>query len=191
MAWNGIKKEDAFLVVIDIQERLIPAMSEGQMVREQAAKLIKGCGLLGIPALTSQQYTKGLGETLEDVRAAYGSFSYIEKSAFSVMGEAAFRDAVAALPPGTSGAARKTALLCGVETHVCVMQSALDFLGLGYSVFLLADAVSSRKAIDADTAVRRMAHSGVLLTTVESVLFELLDNDSKSDTFKAISKLIK
>jgi nicotinamidase-related amidase len=180
-----IKRDDAVLVVVDLQERLIPAMREGGKAVEQAAKAIRGFRALGAPVLVTQQYTKGLGETVEAVRDAFdGDFSFIEKSAFSVMAEPAFRDALAKT-------GRKTALLLGVEAHVCVLQSALDLREAGYTVFLVTDAISSRKETDEKAGVRRMIHSRVLPTTVESALFELLDNDSKSDTFKTISKLIK
>jgi len=163
---------------------LIPAMREGEKAVAQAAKLIRGCEALGVPVLTTQQYTKGLGETVADVKEAYADFSYIEKSAFSTMGEPAF---VAALEKSK----RKSVLLCGVETHVCVLQSALDLLAAGYDVFLATDAVSSRKETDERPGKKRLLQAGVVPTSVESALFELLDNDSRSDTFKTISKLIK
>ncbi|GHU62066.1 hydrolase [Clostridia bacterium] len=180
-----IKKDDAILVVVDIQERLVPAMREGEKVVTQAAKAIRGFRALGAPVLVTQQYTKGLGETVEAVRDAFdGDFSHIEKSAFSAMAEPNFRDALAKM-------GRKTVLLLGIEAHVCVLQTALDLREAGYEVFLVTDAISSRKELDEVPGVQRMTHSRVLPTTVESALFELLDNDSKSDTFKTISKLIK
>ncbi|MDR1816234.1 MAG: hydrolase [Clostridiales Family XIII bacterium] len=179
-----LRKECTVVVVIDLQERLIPAMREGEKVRAQAAKLVQGAELLGVPVLTTQQYTKGLGETVEDVKAAYAEFSYIEKSAFSAMADEGFADAL-------KESGRGTVLLCGVEAHVCVLQTALDMLEQGYAVLLVTDAISSRKEMDEAPAVKRMIHAGVVPTTVESALFELLDNDSKSDVFKGISKLIK
>ncbi|MCL2492733.1 MAG: hydrolase [Clostridiales bacterium] len=179
-----LKKEKTVLVVVDMQERLIPAMREGKRAAAQAAKLIRGCEALGIPVLTTQQYTKGLGETVPEVKEAYAAFSHIEKSAFSVMGEPAF---VSALEKN----GRKSVIICGVETHVCVLQSSLDMLAAGYDVFLATDAVSSRKEMDEKPGKKRLVQAGVVPTSVESALFELLDNDSKSDTFKTISKLIK
>ena len=100
------------------------------------------------------------------------------------MGESAFVSALDSL-------GRKTVVLCGIEAHVCVLQTALDMLAAGYDVFLATDAVSSRKERDEKPGVKRMIRSGVMPTTVESALFELLDNDSKSDTFKTISRLIR
>ncbi|MDR3304810.1 MAG: hydrolase [Clostridiales Family XIII bacterium] len=183
MKLGRIRREDAVLVVVDLQERLVPAMSDGGAAG-RAALLIRGCEVLGVPFLATQQYTKGLGDTVSEVREAAVSFHYIEKSAFSVMGDAAFAEAL-------KKSGRKTVLLCGAEAHVCVLQSALDMIEEGYAVFLAADAISSRKKRDEDAAVRRMVCAGAVPVTAESALFELLDNDSRSDTFKAISKLVK
>ncbi|MCL1895150.1 MAG: hydrolase [Clostridiales bacterium] len=179
-----IAKDDAVLVVVDFQEKIVPAMREGASAAAEAAKLIRGFEALGCPVLATQQYTKGLGGSVPEIREAFSSFSHIEKSSFSAMGESAFVSALDSL-------GRKTVVLCGIEAHVCVLQTALDMLAAGYDVFLATDAVSSRKERDEKPGVKRMIRSGVMPTTVESALFELLDNDSKSDTFKTISRLIR
>lgn len=179
-----LTKDDTVLVVVDFQERIVPAMREGASAVSGAAKLIRGFEALGRPFLITQQYTKGLGESVPEIREACSSFAHIEKSAFSAMGEPDFVSALA-------GLGGKTVVLCGIEAHVCVLQSALDMLEAGYIVFLATDAISSRKEPDETQGVQRMLRSGVMPTTVESALFELLDNDSKSDIFKTISKLIK
>ena len=179
-----IKKDKTALVVVDFQERLVPAMGEGAMAVEEAAKLIKGVSAIGCPVLVTQQYTKGLGESVSEIKEAFAQFEHIEKSAFSAMGDPGFVKALAET-------GRKTVVLCGIEAHVCVLQSALDMLEAGYDVFLVTDAVSSRKIFDKIMAINRMIKSGVMPTTVESVLFELLDNDSKSEIFKTISRLVK
>jgi len=179
-----IKKDETVLVVIDLQERMIPAMRDGAGAVSEAVKLIKGVLAIGCPVLVTQQYTKGLGGSVTEVKEAFETFEHIEKSSFSVMGEEGFRESLK-----TTG--RKSVILCGVEAHVCVLQSALDMLEAGYDVFLAIGAISSRKGIDEESAIKRMIHAGVTSTTVESALFELLDNDSKSDTFKTISRLVK
>jgi len=179
-----LTKGEAVLVVVDLQERMIPAMYGGESAVAESVKLIKGFLALGCPVLVTQQYTKGLGESVAEVREAFPSFEYIDKSAFSVMGDEGFREAL-------KKTGRQSIVLCGVEAHVCVLQSALDMLEDGYDVFLATDSISSRKERDERPAVLRMIHSGVTPVTVESALFELLDNDSKSDTFKNISKLIR
>jgi nicotinamidase-related amidase len=179
-----IVKNNTLLVCIDLQERLIPAMHSGTSAVTEAAKLVKGFIAIGCPVIVTQQYTKGLGDSVSEIKEAFDNFSHIEKSSFSAMGEPDFVNAL-------EQTGRKTVVICGVESHVCVMQSALDMLAAGYEVFLAADAVSSRKKIDMDTAVKRMLHTGIMPATVESVLFELLENDSKSETFKTISRLVK
>jgi len=172
------------LVVIDFQERLVPAMHAGASAIGEAVKLIKGFEVFQRPVLVTQQYTKGLGESVPEIKSAFVSFSHIEKSAFSAMGEPDFVKNL----KETGG---KTVVLCGIEAHVCVLQTALDLIEAGYGVFLATNAISSRKENDEKQAIKRMICSGVMPTTVESALFEMLDNDSKSEKFKAISRLIK
>ena len=179
-----IVKDKTAVVVVDFQERLVPAMREGALAVSSAAKLIEGANAIGCPVLVTQQYTKGLGDSVSGIKEAFSSFSHIEKSAFSAMGEPDFVKALAET-------GKKTVVLCGIEAHVCILQTALDLLSAEYDVFLVTDAISSRKEKDEKMAVKRMIKSGVFPTTVESVLFELLENDSKSETFKTISRLVK
>ena len=182
-----LNKKETILVVVDFQERIVPAMREGASAVAEAAKLIKGFRALGCPVLVTQQYTKGLGESVPEIKEAFGDgmeFAHIEKSAFSVMGDQGFVEELARQ-------GKKTVVLCGIEAHVCVLQSALDMQEAGYDVFLATDAISSRKERDEKPAIKRMIQAGIVPTTVESALFELLDNDSKSETFKTISRLIR
>ena len=184
MSVKRIIKDETVLVVIDMQERLTPVMSEKDEATAAVKKLVAGFEAIGSPILVTQQYTKGLGETIEEIKSVFADFTYIEKSTFSAMADEAFVQ-----PLKDSG--RKTVILCGIESHVCVLQSALDMLEDGYDVFVAVDGVSSRHLEDKENAIKRMLFSGVITTTAESVLFEMLDNDSKSDTFKAISKIVK
>jgi nicotinamidase-related amidase len=179
-----IVKNNTVLVCIDLQEKLIPAMHSGISAVAEAAKLIKGFIAIGCPVIVTQQYTKGLGESVPEIKEAFDSFSHVEKSSFSAMGEPLFVNAL-------KETGKNTVVICGVESHVCVMQSALDMLEAGYEVYLATDAISSRKKSDMSSAIKRMIHTGIKPTTVESVLFELLENDSKSETFKTISRLVK
>jgi nicotinamidase-related amidase len=178
-----IKKDDAVLAVIDFQERLLPVMSDSKKLEENVVKLIKGCGILGVPRIVAQQYTKGLGATIETVRDALGAFEPVEKTAFSAMGESVFVEEL-------KKTGRKTVILMGIEAHVCVMQTALDLIEAGYSVFLAADCVSSRSNLDMKYAIRRMAQSGAVQTTCEAILFELCGG-AKEPGFKEISALVK
>jgi len=177
-------KDETVLVVIDLQERMIPAMRDGAGTVAEAVKLIKGCTAIGCPVMVTQQYTKGLGDSVKEVQEAFESFEHIEKGTFSAMADEGFRELL-------KGTGRKSVILCGVESHVCVLQSALDMLEEGYDVFLATDAIASRKKGDKRAAVMRMIHTGVVPASVEAILFELLDNDSKSEVFKAISRIVK
>jgi nicotinamidase-related amidase len=194
-----IKRDETILAVIDLQERLIPAMHEGEALIEQSAKLIRGCRILGTPILATQQYTRGLGATVGAIAAALtealpadkngegaapaAEFIPVEKTSFSAMGEPEFVRRLKA-------ADKKTILLCGVEAHVCVMQSVLDMLAEGFDVFFVSDLISSRRRCDAEAAFRRMAAAGAAETTYESALFELLEGAGEKG-FKRISGLVK
>jgi len=179
-----INKEDAVLVVIDFQERLMPAMKNSQELEQKMVKLIKGWIVLGLPIITTQQYTKGLGETITSIKDAMGeNFLPIEKTSFSAMGEPNFVEVLE-----TSG--KRTVILAGIEAHVCVQQTALDLIEEGYQVFLVNDAISSRDNTDKKYAQRRICDSGAIGTTYEAVLFELV-GDAKEDGFKQISGIVK
>jgi nicotinamidase-related amidase len=178
-----IHQEDAVLVLIDFQERLMPAMENNEELAASVIKLIKGSNIMGIPKLVTQQYTKGLGPTIPGIHEALGQYDPIEKTSFSAMGEPAFAKAL-------EKAGKKTAIVAGVETHVCVQQTALELLERGYNVFLPADCVSSRRHIDKKYALKRMAQAGAFLTTCEAVLFELC-GESHRPGFKEISALVK
>ena len=178
-----IKKDDAVLVAIDFQERLMPAISDNNKIEENTIKLIRGCGALGVPKIVTQQYTKGLGPTSSAIREALGAFEPVEKTAFSAMKEPLFIETLK-----TTG--RKTVILAGVEAHVCVMQTALDLLEAGYFVFLAIDCAASRSNLDRKYAIRRMTQSGVVQTTCEAILFELCGG-AREQGFKEISALVK
>jgi len=188
-----LKKKCAVLVGIDFQEKLMPAMGGSEEVTEAAAKLVKGCRVLGVPMVFTQQYTKGLGATVAPViealsePAASGEASpevpFIEKLSFSAAGEPAFMEAL-------ESAGKKAVILAGVEAHVCVLQTALDLMEKGYAVYLAADAISSRNKTDKKYALRRMQEEGAVITTCEAILFELLQG-AKEQGFKQISAIVK
>jgi len=178
-----LKKEDAILVMIDCQERLMPAMKDQEELEESVCKLVNGIRTLDVPVLVTQQYTKGLGLTVTDIAEALGEFSPIEKTDFSAAGEIGFLEAL-------NESSKTSIILCGIETHVCVAQTALTLLELGYDVFLVEDAVSSRNKTDKKTAIKRMEQAGARPVTVEAVLFELLGT-AKAAEFKEISRIVK
>lgn len=178
-----INKEDAVLVLIDFQERLMPAMKNSDELEASVFKLIKGCRILGVPSIVTQQYTKGLGPTVAHLHEALGDYEPVEKTAFSAAGEPAFMDQL-------EKTGLRTVLLAGIEAHVCVQQTALDLLEKGYKVYLIIDCIASRSNNDKKFAQRRMSEAGAVVTTCEAVLFELL-GDAKKPGFKEISSLVK
>ncbi len=179
-----MKKEDAVLLVIDFQERLMPIMRDQEALGLTTAKLIKGCGILGLPTLVTQQYTKGLGETVAVIKEALGeNFAPIEKISFSCCGEPAFIEAL-------EQTKKKIVLVSGIESHVCVQQTVLDLLSSGYEVFIINDCIASRNNNDKKYAQRRMGDAGAVGTTCEAALFELCVS-AKAPEFKAISALVK
>jgi nicotinamidase-related amidase len=178
-----LKREDVVLVMIDFQERLMPAMRDHDDLEESVCKLVNGIRALDVPVLVTQQYTKGLGSTVPAIAEALGAFLPIEKTDFSAAGELNFLEAL-------NETGKTSIILCGIETHVCVAQTALTLLELGYDVFLVEDAVSSRDKTDKKTAIKRMVQAGARPVTVEAVLFELLGT-AKAVEFKEISRIVK
>jgi nicotinamidase-related amidase len=177
-----ILKEQAIGLVIDIQERLFPFIYEHEALARNAGILVQGLQAIGLPILVTEQYTKGLGPTVPELRPLLPG-EVIEKMAFSCCDEPAFRAALA-----ESG--RKFVIITGIEAHVCVLQTAIDLLELNYVPVIVEDCVSSRRLNDKQQAIARMRKSGAIVSTYESVLFELL-RYSGTDEFRAISKLVK
>lgn len=178
-----ILKEQAIAVLIDVQEKLAPHMVEMETMLERQEVLSKGLKILGVPLLVTEQYTRGLGLTLPRLKEIIDPFDPMEKMAFSCWDDAVFREALI-----ESG--RKTVILFGIEAHVCLLQTALDLLEEGYQPVVVEDCVSSRKASDKRIALNRMAQEGVIISSAESLLFEIC-RVSGTETFKQISRLVK
>lgn len=171
--------ESSLLCVVDIQERLLDAMPDADRVVARSLRLATAAGLLGVKAALTEQYPRGLGRTPAALAAALPSA--VEKTSFSCCGCPAFR---AAIP-----AATQAAVICGLETHVCIAQTALDLLADGLDVFVAVDAVASRHAIDHEIALRRLEAGGAILTTSEAVLFEWCRSADHA-CFQAVRRLI-
>ena len=178
-----ILKEDSAAVIIDIQERLLPHIYHWEQTLQNCLKLIDGLQVLSVPMIVTQQYTKGLGNTDPSIVNKITGFSHIEKMTFSCCGESAFKDKISSL-------GKKYIILCGIETHVCVLQTCIDLLEEGYIPFIVEDCVSSRNPNDKEIAIERMRQEGARITTLESILFELTQV-SGTETFKQISKIVK
>lgn len=178
-----ILQEDTIGLIVDIQERLHPKIFQFETLERNTQTLIKGLKYLDVPLLVTQQYTKALGETIQPVREVLGDFQYHEKISFSCCDTQDFADELKA-----SG--KKNVVIAGEETHVCVLQTSLDLLDMGYQPVVVEDCVSSRKESDKRIAIKRMRQSGVIISSYESILFELT-RFAGTDTFKTISKLVK
>jgi nicotinamidase-related amidase len=163
------------LVVVDVQEGFRPYASFAG-VAEACAKLVQAARILDVPRVVSEQYPKGLGHTAPEV--GLEGERPIEKSVFS-----------AARAEGFDLGGRDQALVCGIETHVCVSQTVLDLLERGVEVQIPADAVGSRHEIDYARGLERLERAGAVVTTVEAALFELLERAGTPE-FKAVQKLI-
>jgi nicotinamidase-related amidase len=200
-------EDEAVIVIVDMQSRIVPAMHDRGGLIDATVRLIIGGRHIGLPIIFTQQYSKGLGPTIKEINNAAtvslsevaknvksaaedpiesskpDSFAFIEKKSFSILSEPAFADEI-----GKVG--RKTVILAGIEAHVCVLQSALDFIEQGYDVIIAEDAVRSRRTEDMEYAIRRLTQAGAAITTTESILFDLLKG-AEHPAFKQISALVK
>lgn len=167
------------LCVIDVQEKLLPVIACADAVVAVAGRLADAARLLDVPAILTEQYPRGLGPTLGSLAAKLPPA--LEKRSFSCCGCDGF---VAAIPGD-----REQVVLAGLETHVCVAQTALDLLGRGYAVFVVVDAVAARHTIDHDVALRRLEAAGAVLTTSEAVLFEWC-RSADHPRFQAVRRLV-
>jgi len=179
-----ITRENTIAMMIDFQEKLVPAIYENEKLIEETAKLIKGLKTLGCPIVFTQQYTKGLGMTVKPLQDAYeDEFTYLDKVTFSCMDNEEMKKAIV-----DSG--KKNVVIAGMESHICVMQTVIDLLELGYNVYLVEDCISSRTNANKQVGIKRMMQEGAKITSLESVLFELA-NKAGTPEFKVISNLIK
>ena len=171
------------LLVVDVQERLLPVIHGKELLLKNIQRLVSGAGILGLPVIVSEQYPKGLGPTVSPLCELLEKARKLEKITFSCMRDQPIADLI-----------RETScnsiLVCGIESHVCVLQTVLDALGCGFRVHVAADAVSSRAQENKRIALERMRQAGAVITSTESALFELLEKAGTSE-FKKISALIK
>lgn len=175
--------ENAALIIIDIQKKLFRVMYEKEALSSNIQRLIKGIQIMDIPIIVTEQNPDGLGPTIPEISNILPGLQPIPKFNFSCCGEEGFQRKLEELH-------RKQVLITGIETHICVYQTALDLLSSGYEVQIVADCVSSRTPKNRDLALHRMSMEGALLTSTEMILFELLKT-AKEERFKAISEIVK
>lgn len=175
-----LKSSDALIIMIDMQEKLVNATNAENEVK-QAEKIIKAAEILDIPVLVSEQYPKGLGQTVEVLKN--NKQKYVEKTSFSLTKEETAVNMVKLFH-------KKQIVLFGIETHICVYQTAMDLIKRGYEVYLIKDACKSRKEYEYNTGIDLMRQNGVKISCVEIALFEFLES-SKHTHFKEVQQLIK
>ncbi len=178
-----ITPQDTVLLIIDVQGKLAQIVHESEAVEQNIAKLIRAAKVLDIPVLYTEQYPKGLGHTVEPLEKLLTDEVPYEKIAFSCCADENFMGALRKLN-------RNEVLVAGMETHVCVYQTANELIEYGYNVHLITDAVSSRTKENRDLGIHCIEKAGALLKSTEMLIFELL-RIAKGEEFKAISKIIK
>ena len=178
-----LKTENVVLLIVDIQGNLAHAMHGKELLFKNVQKLIKGIQVLGIPIVWLEQNPQGLGPTIPEISDILANIQPISKMSFSCCQNDRFMQALKALN-------RKQVLVAGIETHICVYQTSVDLVNLGYEVQVVADAVSSRNLENKEIGLQKMRDSGVSLTSVETALFELL-KVAEGERFKEILKIVK
>jgi nicotinamidase-related amidase len=184
-ARRALQAERCALVVIDIQEKLLPPIFQKEQLVRNAELLIRAATILKIPALVSTQYAKGLGATVPEIASLLAGTDAIDKTLFSCFGSNDFCTSLKR-PPGQ----RTTLLLCGMESHICVTQTALDALREGYLVHVASDAVGSRTEWNWKIGLERMRAAGAVISSTEMMIYELM-RSSSSAAFKELLPYLK
>ena len=179
-----LRRERTALVVVDLQEKLLPAIADRERVLRNGLLLLRMAHELELPVVLTTQYEKGLGPTVPEVRELAPCVTPVDKVAFGCFGSDAFRERLAGLP------GRDQLLVAGIEAHICVAQTALGALGAGYQVHVAADAVGSRGAENRQIGLRRMERAGAVLSSAEMALYELLAR-SDGAAFKRLLPYLK
>jgi nicotinamidase-related amidase len=185
IARRPLEAEQCALIVVDMQERLLPPIWQKEQLVKNAQLLIRLAGILKIPALVTTQYAKGLGNTVPEIASLLPESAPIDKMMFSCFGSDVFCSLLKRLP-----GQRSTVLLCGMETHICVMQTALGALHEGYVVHVASDAVSSRSEWNWRVGLDRMRTAGAVISSTEMILYELL-RSSGAPAFKQLLPYLK
>ena len=178
-----INRENTIGLVIDMQEKLIPTISNHEAIIKNTITLLKGLKLFHLPIVVTQQNTKGLGSTQPDINKTIGNFSYIEKTKFSCYREPAFIRVLNRI-------GKRNVVIMGIEAHVCVLQTALDLMYNNFNPVIVEDCIGSSEENDKRVSIWRMRDVGSVITTCESMLFELC-RESGSEEFNELLKLVK
>ena len=185
IARRPLAAEECALVVVDVQEKLLPPIFEKERLVRNVQLLIRAAGILKIPPLMSTQYAKGLGKTVPEIASLLPETGAIDKQLFSCFGSEVFCATLKRLPGN-----RNTLLLCGMESHICVMQTALAGLREGYLVHVASDAVSSRAEWNWKIGLERMRAAGAVISSTEMMIYELM-RSSGSPAFRELLPFLK
>ena len=185
VARRPLEAQHSAIIVVDIQEKLLPPIFEKERLVRNSQLLLRLAGILELPVLATTQYSKGLGPTVPEIASLLPPGEVTDKTAFSCFGSGDFCSAVRSLPGN-----RNTLIVCGMETHICVLQTVLGALDQGYLVHVASDAVSSRAEWNWQIGLRRMEAAGALISSTETIIYELLRN-SASAAFKEMLKYLK
>lgn len=180
-----LKAEETIILICDVQQRFRSIVYCMESVIHASRMLTQAASIFSMPILVTEQNSKGLGPTVEEIATVFPSsrFCKIEKTKFSMITEEAKAFLKTQLP-------RKKILLCGIESHVCIAQTALDLIDLEYEVFIVVDGISSQRPIDRLAGIKRMEKEGAIVTTVESALFEIM-GDMQREEFKKLLPILK
>jgi nicotinamidase-related amidase len=174
--------DSSVLMVVDLQDRLLPAIHEADQCVAASCRMIEAAKILNVPMLCTEQYPAGIGHTCKAIRDALDDLHVFEKTRFSAC--------IESVTAQLRELDRPNIVVVGIEAHVCVQQTVLDLLRQGFLPFVCVDAISSRRPLDRDTAIERMRQAGAIMTTTESIIFELT-GEAATETFKKVLKIVK
>jgi nicotinamidase-related amidase len=180
---SPLTKQRTALVVIDMQDRFRGIIQDGEQVIAACSRLVRFCLTLEIPVVVTEHYPRGLGTTMAELQQLFPSWAPLEKITFSCCGDDGFTAAI-------GGLRRDQIVLCGIESHVCVYQTARDLLSQGHQVATANDAISARSATDREIGLRRMAELGAQTMSAEMIMFEVLQR-AKTQDFKAVADILR
>ncbi|MCK5039141.1 MAG: hydrolase [Thermoplasmata archaeon] len=180
---TGIDRKKLALVIIDIQDKLYPSIQDKESVKENVIKLIEFSKIMGIPIIFSEQYPRGLGETIQDIKDVLPDYGPLEKNTFSCCGEGDFEARLLELGV-------ETIAITGIECHVCVFQTTRDTLARGYNVHVISDGVASRTPENKKVGLDRAREMGAVISSTEMFMFEVMERAGTSE-FKEVAPLLK
>jgi len=178
-----LSREGTVLIVIDVQEKLFAKIEEKEKIAKNICRLIKFAEILGIPIILTEQYPRGLGSTIPEIRKLTSEIKPVEKIEFSCLASSTFKERL-------SETQARNLILTGIEAHICISQTAIEALTNGYRVYVVSDATSSRRREDRMVAIERMRQEGAMIVTTEMLMYEIL-RKAGTPEFKRVLDLVK